>query len=93
MRKAEPCLAASKRMPIGYQPGDKVCLWDTALTGQHERRLDPKWFGPYVIKHQVGLGSYVLETQDGRPVSTGGTLNRDLLKPVRSIFDIERLLE
>ena len=59
MREAEARLAASKRMPIGYQPGDEVYLWDKPLTEQHGRKLDPKCLGPYVVKHQVELGSYV----------------------------------
>lgn len=93
MREAEARLSASKRLPVGYQPGDEVYLWDKPLTEQHGRKLDPKWLGPYVVKHQVGLGSYVLETHDGRVVSAGRTFNRDHLKPVRPIFDLERLLE
>ena len=93
LREQEVLRNQGLRVPIGYEPGDQVYLWDKPLESQHSGKFSPKWLGPFVIKEKVGLGSYVLEDESGKVISQGRTYNRDHLKPKRPDYDITELFE
>jgi len=93
LREQEVLRNQGLRVPIGYEPGDQVYLWDKPLESQHSGKFSPKWLGPFVIREKVGLGSYVLEDESGKVISQGRTYNRDHLKPKRPDYDITELFE
>ena len=84
---------AANRVPKGYEPGDEVYVWNKPLEEQHSGKLESRWLGPFIVKEQVGLGSYVLEDRNGKVISSGRTYNRDHLKPAISSFGLDNILE
>ncbi|GAA0152329.1 hypothetical protein LIER_10839 [Lithospermum erythrorhizon] len=48
--------------------GDLVLRLFSASHPKDQRKLSPKWEGPYRIKRILGPGTYELEDLDGKPI-------------------------
>lgn len=55
------------RMRKPLQIGDLVLVHDTALKTAFTRKMNNRWFGPFVVTRQHAKGSYFLGELDGTP--------------------------
>ena len=51
--------------PRKFSEGDLVILWDQAKEPLGARKFNPMWHGPYVVKHVLDKGTYVLVDYEG----------------------------
>ena len=53
---------------VRFEKGNKVLMYDSKLEKQWSGKLEAKWKGPFIIKEQLSMGSYILENQFGQPL-------------------------
>ena len=51
--------------PRKFSEGDLVLLWDQAKEPSGERKFNPMWHGPYVVKCVLEKGAYELVDYEG----------------------------
>ena len=51
--------------PRRFNEGDLVLLWDQAKEPLGERKFNPMWHGPYVVKRVLDKGTYELVDYEG----------------------------
>ena len=51
--------------PRRFNEGDLVLLWDQAKEPLGERKCNPIWHGPYMVKHVLEKGAYELVDYEG----------------------------
>ena len=49
-----------------YEEGQEVLLYDMSLLKQWSRKLEERWSGPYTVVWRGEMGSYSVDTGDGR---------------------------
>lgn len=82
-------MAHRMRQPL--KPGDLVLVHDTALVTAFTRKMDNRWYGPFIVIAQHAKGSYFLAELDGTPRQVPiapHRLRRYYLAPTKRLEDI-----
>ena len=61
-----------KTCDISFKEGQEVLLYDMSLLKQWSRKLEERWSGPYTVIWRGEMGSYGIDTGDGRVKTVSG---------------------